>query len=152
MKLKTLFIVILACTVFFATVFAQNSNQEIAKTSSCPQCQKTWLALRQNLLKKDLNGAISFFTDSLKKHYESYEISSLNALISEKWFEDPYFIKSIKSENYEFRQRGNDNFRVRITVSYPKKANEEGDASIVYLLDFKLYKSGYKIYMINIAG
>ncbi|WP_207513821.1 hypothetical protein [Longitalea luteola] len=150
--MKALFFVILIYAGFSKKSIAQDSDHGAVKSVSCLQCEKTWLTLRGHLLNKDLAKSVLFFTDSLAKHFQSFEVSSLKALINEKWFKDPYFITSLKRENYKFQQRGNTDFRIHITVSYPYQQNEEGDHRTVYVLDFKLFKSGYKIYMINIAG
>jgi hypothetical protein len=115
-------------------------------------CEKIWKSMDSAILSRNMKSTLSYFTDSMVQHYSNSSSKSLEQLITNKWFNEKHFMAAMTGKKYEFFVEGPDVFRVHVTVQFPKKPDEEGDGTLVYVLKFRKIDAQYKVYEISRIG
>lgn len=132
---------------------AQHAKPPALPDSLRREFSDAWNRFRTAIVEKDVPAVLALFTDSLRKHFTDYDSPNVPAFVHKRWVGDPYFVKAVQAyHTKELRRLGRASFEVEIRVSYPKQRGEEGDAAVVYFLDFRRYGKVYQLTDIKMAG
>ncbi len=142
--------VVLFLTLLISTLINAQKNID-TQNASCQECQQIWEKFRMVVINKKIDSTVQFFTDSMVVHYVDYEDRNLREFITKSWFGEAAFITSLKSKKYKLKANSDNSFNVQVAVSFPKKAGEDGDGKIVYILQFRKGKKGYQISNLDMA-